>query len=168
MGNNVYKILIVIFINCLFFSSAFASLRNDLFDDYKEYSKDVEKVIKKTKKKVFKNIDNIKELLLDNKIEPAKNKLNEIHSDILYLNEYIKKNNDKFKTKNMKDALTFPNIELSFYEKVIKDVVSFYETKGSITKKEIKEIEKKYKEEEKSIKKLEADIRSDFISAAFN
>ena len=30
---------------------AFASLRDDLFDDYDIYSHDVEKVIKKTKKK---------------------------------------------------------------------------------------------------------------------
>ncbi len=51
--------------------------------------------------------------------------------------------------------------------KVIKEIVAFYENKGSITKKEIKEIEKKYKEEEKAIKKLAADIRSAFLSAAF-
>lgn len=164
----MYKILLGLFISCLLFSSAFASLRDDLFDDYKIYSSDVEKVINKTKKKVFKNINTTKEMLLENNIKVAKNKLNEIQSDILYLDEYIKKNNNKFKTQNMKDALTYPYIELSFYEKVIKEIVASYEEKGSITKKEIKAIEKKYKEEEKAIKQLAEDIKSDFLSAVFN
>lgn len=163
----MYKILSLLLISCLFAGSAFASLRDDLFDDYKIYSKDIEKVINKTKKKVFKNIDNIKQHLLKNDTKLVQNELNQIHSDIMYLDEYIKKNNNKFKTENMKDALTYPFIELSFYEKVIKEVVAFYENKGSITKKEIKEIEKKYNEEEKAIKKLAADIRSAFLSAAF-
>lgn len=163
----MFRILVILLITCLFVSSAFASLREDLFDDYKIYSHDVEKVIDNTKKKVFKNIDNIKKQLVKNNAEHVQNELNQIHTDIMYLDEYIKINNTKFKTKNMKDALTYPFIELSFYEKVIKEVVAFYENKGSITKKEIKEIEKKYNEEEKAIKKLAADIRSEFLSAAF-
>lgn len=40
-------------------------------------------------------------------------------------------------------------------------------TKALLLKKKYKEIEKKYKEEEKAIKKLAADIRSAFLSAAF-
>lgn len=163
----MYKILSLLLINCLFVSSAFASLRDDLFDDYKIYSHDIEKVINNTKKSVCDNIDNIKKQLIKNNAKLVKNELNQIHADILYLDNYIKQNNNKFKTKNMKDALTYPFIELSFYEKVIKEIVAFYENKGSITKKEIKEIEKKYKEEEKAIKKLAADIRSAFLSAAF-
>lgn len=163
----MYKILSLLLINCLFVSSAFASLRDDLFDDYKIYSHDIEKVINNTKKSVCNNIDNIKKQLIKNNAKLVKNELNQIHADILYLDNYIKQNNNKFKTKNMKDALTYPFIELSFYEKVIKEIVAFYENKGSITKKEIKEIEKKYKEEEKAIKKLAADIRSAFLSAAF-
>lgn len=163
----MYKILSLLLINCLFVSSAFASLRDDLFDDYKIYSHDIEKVINNTKKNVCDNIDNIKKQLIKNNAKLVKNELNQIHADILYLDNYIKQNNNKFKTKNMKDALTYPFIELSFYEKVIKEIVAFYENKGSITKKEIKEIEKKYKEEEKAIKKLAADIRSAFLSAAF-
>lgn len=163
----MYKILSLLLINCLFVSSAFASLRDDLFDDYKIYSHDIEKVINNTKKSVCNNIDNIKKQLIKNNAKLIKNELNQIHADILYLDNYIKQNNNKFKTKNMKDALTYPFIELSFYEKVIKEIVAFYENKGSITKKEIKEIEKKYNEEEKAIKKLAADIRSAFLSAAF-
>lgn len=163
----MYKILSLLLINCLFVSSAFASLRDDLFDDYKIYSHDIEKVINNTKKSVCNNIDNIKKQLIKNNAKLVKNELNQIHADILYLDNYIKQNNNKFKTKNMKDALTYPFIELSFYEKVIKEIVAFYENKGSITKKEIKEIEKKYNEEEKAIKKLAADIRSAFLSAAF-
>lgn len=163
----MYKILSLLLINCLFVSSAFASLRDDLFDDYKIYSHDIEKVINNTKKKVCGNINNIKKQLIKNNAKLVKNELNQIHADILYLDNYIKQNSNKFKTKNMKDALTYPFIELSFYEKVIKEIVAFYENKGSITKKEIKEIEKKYKEEEKAIKKLAADIRSAFLSAAF-
>lgn len=163
----MYKILSLLLINCLFVSSAFASLRDDLFDDYKIYSHDIEKVINNTKKSVCDNINNIKKQLIKNNAKLVKNELNQIHADILYLDNYIKQNNNKFKTKNMKDALTYPFIELSFYEKVIKEIVAFYENKGSITKKEIKEIEKKYKEEEKAIKKLAADIRSAFLSAAF-
>lgn len=163
----MYKILSLLLINCLFVSSAFASLRDDLFDDYKIYSHDIEKVINNAKKKVCDNIDNIKKQLIKNNAKLVKNELNQIHADILYLDNYIKQNSNKFKTKNMKDALTYPFIELSFYEKVIKEIVAFYENKGSITKKEIKEIEKKYKEEEKAIKKLAADIRSAFLSAAF-
>lgn len=163
----MYKILSLLLINCLFVSSAFASLRDDLFDDYKIYSHDIEKVINNTKKSVCDNIDNIKKQLIKNNAKLIKNELNQIHADILYLDNYIKQNSNKFKTKNMKDALTYPFIELSFYEKVIKEIVAFYENKGSITKKEIKEIEKKYKEEEKAIKKLAADIRSAFLSAAF-
>lgn len=163
----MYKILSLLLINCLFVSSAFASLRDDLFDDYKIYSHDIEKVINNTKKKVCGNIDNIKKQLTKNNAKLVKNELNQIHADILHLDNYIKQNSNKFKTKNMKDALTYPFIELSFYEKVIKEIVAFYENKGSITKKEIKEIEKKYKEEEKAIKKLAADIRSAFLSAAF-
>lgn len=163
----MYKILSLLLINCLFVSSAFASLRDDLFDDYKIYSHDIEKVINNTKNKVCDNIDNIKKQLIKNNAKLVKNELNQIHADILYLDNYIKQNSNKFKTKNMKDALTYPFIELSFYEKVIKEIVAFYENKGSITKKEIKEIEKKYNEEEKAIKKLAADIRSEFLSAAF-
>lgn len=163
----MYKILSLLLINCLFVSSAFASLRDDLFDDYKIYSHDIEKVINNTKKSVCDNIDNIKKQLIKNNAKLVKNELNQIHADILYLDNYIKQNSNKFKTKNMKDALTYPFIELSFHEKVIKEIVAFYENKGSITKKEIKEIEKKYKEEEKAIKKLAADIRSAFLSAAF-
>ena len=163
----MYKILSLLLINCLFVSSAFASLRDDLFDDYKIYSHDIEKVINNTKKSVCGNIDNIKNQLIKNNAKLVKNELNQIHADILYLDNYIKQNSNKFKTKNMKDALTYPFIELSFHEKVIKEIVAFYENKGSITKKEIKEIEKKYKEEEKAIKKLAADIRSAFLSAAF-
>lgn len=163
----MYKILSLLLINCLFVSSAFASLRDDLFDDYKIYSHDIEKVINNTKNSVCNNIDNIKKQLIKNNAKLVKNELNQIHADILYLDNYIKQNNNKFKTKNMKDALTYPFIELSFYEKVIKEIVAFYENKGSITKKEIKEIEKKYNEEEKAIKKLAADIRSAFLSAAF-
>ena len=60
-----------------------------------------------------------------------------------------------------------PYMELSFYEKVAGEIVAFYNAKGSITKKEIKNIEKQYKEEEKAIKKKAADIRNEFLSAVF-
>lgn len=136
----------------MFVSSAFASLRDDLFDDYKIYSHDIEKVINNTKKSVCDNIDNIKKQLIKNNAKLIKNELNQIHADILYLDNYIKQNSNKFKTKNMKDALTYPFIELSFYEKIIKEIVAFYENKGSITKKEIKEIEKNIRKKKKQLK----------------
>ena len=46
---------------CFFIANAsFAALKDDLFDDYKIYSKDVEKVINQAQKNVFKNIDDMK------------------------------------------------------------------------------------------------------------
>ena len=67
----------------------------------------------------------------------------------------------------MKYALTYPVYELSFYEKVIKETVEYYNKKGTITKKEIKEIEKKYKDEEAAVKKQAEIIRNDFLKAVF-
>ena len=67
----------------------------------------------------------------------------------------------------MKYALTYPVFELSFYEKVIKETVEYYNKKGTITKKEIKEIEKKYKDEEAAVKKQAETIRNDFLKAVF-
>lgn len=147
---------------------AFASLRDDLFDDYDIYSHDVEKVIKKTKKEVFNDIDDIKDELLKNNYNSAKNKINAIHNNISQLDSYIKDSYKKLKTKNMKDALTYPVLELSFYEKVIGEIMAYYEKNGVISKKEIKNIEKKFKEEEKAIKKKASDIRSEFLSAVFD
>ena len=153
---------------CFFIANvSFAALKDDLFDDYKIYSKDVEKVINQAQKNVFKNIDDIKSLLLYNEKSTAYEKLNNIHAEICNLDAYIKAHINVFKTKNMKDALTYPYMELSFYEKVAGEIVAFYNAKGSITKKEIKNIEKQYKEEEKAIKKKAADIRNEFLSAVF-
>lgn len=106
--------------------------------------------------------------MLKNNYNSAKNKINAIHNNISQLDSYIKDSYKKLKTKNMKDALTYPVLELSFYEKVIGEIMAYYEKNGVISKKEIKNIEKKFKEEEKAIKKKASDIRSEFLSAVFD
>ncbi|MDE7315702.1 MAG: hypothetical protein K2N11_08385 [Mucispirillum sp.] len=150
------------------YSIVYADNKKDLFDDYGIYSKEIDKRIAAVKKEVYKEIDKIKSLLIDNKIDTVNEKLNIIHSKIQQLDNYIKESCKTLKTDNMKYALTYPVYELSFYEKVIKETVNYYNKKGSITKKEIKEIEKKYKDEEADVKKQAETIRKDFLKAVFN
>lgn len=151
----------------LSYSIVYADNKKDLFDDYGIYSKEIDKKIVTVKKVVYTEIDEIKSLLVDNKTETVNEKLNNIHSRIQQLDNYIKESCKTLKTENMKYALTYPVYELSFYEKVIKETVEYYNKKGTITKKEIKEIEKKYKDEEAAVKKQAEIIRNDFLKAVF-
>ncbi len=105
--------------------------------------------------------------MLENNQKSVNEKLNIIRSKIQQLDNYIKDSSKTLKTENMKQALTYPVYELSFYEKVIKETAGYYYKKGSITKKEIKEIEKKYKDEETAVKKQAEIIRNDFFKAVF-
>lgn len=149
------------------YSIVYADSKKDLFDDYGIYSKEIDKRIVTVKKEVYTEIDKIKKLLIDDEIETVNEKLNIIHIKIQQLDNYIKESSKTLKTENMKHALTYPVYELSFYEKVIKETVKYYNEKGSITKKEIKEFEKKYKDEETAIKKQAETIRNDFLKAVF-
>lgn len=151
----------------LFCSTAYAGDKKALFDDYSIYSKEIEKVINNTKKEVYSEIDEIKKMMVDNKKEIVTMKLDMIHDKIIKLDEYIKKSSQQLKTENMKNALTYPVYELSFYEKVIKETADLYYKQGNITKKEIKEIEKKYKNEETEVKKQADIIKHDFLKAVF-
>ncbi len=141
--------------------------KKDLFDDYNIYSKKIEKNINNTKKEVYAEIKNIKKLMLNNQKENIDDKLNNIHAKIINLDDYIKESYKILKTENMKNALTYPVYELSFYEKVIKEIADYYNKNGSITKKEIKIIENKYKNEETAVKKQAEIIRNDFLKAVF-
>lgn len=151
----------------LSYSIVYADNKKDLFDDYGIYSKEIDKKIVTVKKVVYTEIDEIKSLLVDNKTETVNEKLNNINSRIQQFDNYIKESCKTLKTENMKQALTYPVYELSFYEKVIKETVEYYNKKGTITKKEIKEIEKKYKDEEAAVKKQAEIIRNDFLKAVF-
>lgn len=163
MKKYVYFFLFIV----LFYNFAYAEGKKDLFDDYGIYSKEIDKKIVSVKKEVYAEIKEIKSLLVDNKIDTVNEKLNNIHSKIQQLDSYIKESSKTLKTENMKYALTYPVFELSFYEKVIKETVEYYNKKGTITKKEIKEIEKKYKDEEAAVKKQAETIRNDFLKAVF-
>lgn len=163
MKKYIYFFLFMI----ISYSIVYADSKKDLFDDYGIYSKEIDKRIVTVKKEVYTEIDKIKKLLIDDKIETVNEKLNNIHSKIQQLDNYIKESSKILKTENMKYALTYPVYELSFYEKVIKETVEYYNKKGSITKKEIKEIEKKYKDEEAAVKKQAETIRNDFLKAVF-
>lgn len=163
MKKYIYFFLFMI----ISYSIVYADSKKDLFDDYGIYSKEIDKRIVTVKKEVYTEIDKIKKLLIDDKIETVNEKLNNIHSKIQQLDNYIKESSKTLKTENMKYALTYPVYELSFYEKVIKETVEYYNKKGSITKKEIKEIEKKYKDEEAAVKKQAETIRNDFLKAVF-
>ncbi len=149
------------------YSIVYADNKKDLFDDYGIYSKEIDKKIVTVKKVVYTEIDEIKSLLVDNKTETVNEKLNNINSRIQQFDNYIKESCKTLKTENMKQALTYPVYELSFYEKVIKETVEYYNKKGTITKKEIKEIENKYKDEEAAVKKQAEIIRNDFLKAVF-
>ena len=162
MKKYVYMFIFIM----LSYSIVYADNKKDLFDDYGIYSKEIDKKIVTVKKVVYTEIDEIKSLL-DNKTETVNEKLNNIHSRIQQLDNYIKESCKTLKTENMKYALTYPVYELSFYEKVIKETVEYYNKKGTITKKEIKEIEKKYKDEEAAVKKQAEIIRNDFLKAVF-
>lgn len=151
----------------LSYSIVYADNKKDLFDDYGIYSKEIDKKIVTVKKVVYTEIDEIKSLLVDNKTETVNEKLNNINSRIQQFDNYIKESCKTLKTENMKQALTYPVYELSFYEKVIKETVEYYNKKGTITKKEIKEIENKYKDEEAAVKKQAEIIRNDFLKAVF-
>lgn len=164
MKKYIYFILFII----LSFNTVYANEKKALFDDYGVYSKEIDKVINATKKEVYLEIDEIKKLMVENKKEIVEEKLNIIHNKIIKLDDYIKKSSHKLKTENMKYALTYPVFELSFYEKVIKETADIYYKQGIITKKEIKEIEKKYKNEEKEVKKQADIIRNDFLKAVFD
>ncbi len=163
MKKYVYMFIFIM----LSYSIVYADNKKDLFDDYGIYSKEIDKKIVTVKKVVYTEIDEIKSLLVDNKTETVNEKLNNIHSRIQQLDNYIKESCKTLKTENMKYALTYPVYELSFYEKVIKETVEYYNKKGTITKKEIKEIEKKYKDEEAAVKKQAEIIRNDFLKAVF-
>lgn len=163
MKKYIYFFLFMI----ISYSIVYADSKKDLFDDYGIYSKEIDKRIVTVKKEVYTEIDKIKKLLIDDEIETVNEKLNIIHSKIQQLDNYIKESSKTLKTENMKYALTYPVYELSFYEKVIKETVEYYNKKGSITKKEIKEIEKKYKDEEAAVKKQAETIRNDFLKAVF-
>lgn len=106
-------------------------------------------------------------MMIDNKKDIIHDKLNLIHNNIQQLDSYIKNCSKTLKTENMKHALTYPVYELSFYEKVIKETADYYYKNGSITKKEIKNIENKYKYEEAVVKKQAEIIRNDFLKAVF-
>ena len=58
-------------------------------------------------------------------------------------------------------------IAVPAFAKDPKETVEYYYNKGSITKKEIKEIEKKYKNEEAAVKKQAEIIRNNFLKAVF-
>lgn len=163
MKKYVYFFLFIV----LSYGIVYAEGKKDLFDDYGIYSKEIDKRIVTVKKEVYAEIDEIKSLLIDNKKDTVNEKLNNIHSKIQQLDSYIKESSKTLKTENMKYALTYPVFELSFYEKVIKEIAEYYYKKGSITKKEIKEIEKKYKDEEAAVKKQAETIRNDFLKAVF-
>lgn len=163
MKKYVYMFIFIM----LSYSIVYADNKKDLFDDYGIYSKEIDKKIVTVKKEVYTEINEIKSLLVDNKTETVNEKLNNIHSRIQQLDNYIKESCKTLKTENMKYALTYPVYELSFYEKVIKETVEYYNKKGTITKKEIKEIEKKYKDEEAAVKKQAEIIRNDFLKAVF-
>lgn len=159
---------IIYIIMCLMLSCSLSyAEKKDLFYDYDIYSKKIDKVITNTKKEVYADIDKIKKIMLNKKPENIDELLNSIHSKIIQLDEYIKESYNSLKTENMKEALTYPIYELSFYEKVILDIVSYYHKNGSITKREIKEIEKQYKNEEAAVKKKAETIRNDFLKAVF-
>lgn len=163
MKKYIYLFLFIV----LSYNISYADSKKDLFDDYGVYSKEIDDKIKATKKVVYKEIKNIKNLMLENNKEKICEKLNIINSQILQLDDYIKESSKTLKTENMKHALTYPVYELSFYEKVIKEIADYYYKKSSITKKEIKEIEKKYKDEEATVKKQAEIIRNDFLKAVF-
>ena len=163
MKKYVYMFIFIM----LSYSIVYADNKKDWFDDYGIYSKEIDTKIVTVKKVVYTEIDEIKSLLVDNKTETVNEKLNNIHSRIQQLDNYIKESCKTLKTENMKYALTYPVYELSFYEKVIKETVEYYNKKGTITKKEIKEIEKKYKDEEAAVKKQAEIIRNDFLKAVF-
>ena len=148
-------------------STEYAAEKEDLFDDYKIYSKYVEKTIYSTKKDVFSEINNLKKLMIDNKKESVTLKLTDIHNKIMQLDNFIKQYSDKMKTSNMKESLTYPVYELSFYEKVIKETADYYYQKGSITKKEIEAVEEKYKDEKSAVNKKAETLRHDFLKAVF-
>ncbi len=161
------KYLYIFIFIMLSYSIVYADNKKDLFDDYGIYSKEIDKKIVTVKKVVYTEIDEIKSLLVDNKTETVNEKLNNINSRIQQFDNYIKESCKTLKTENMKQALTYPVYELSFYEKVIKETVEYYNKKGTITKKEIKEIENKYKDEEAAVKKQAEIIRNDFLKAVF-
>ncbi|MCI6474716.1 MAG: hypothetical protein MSA07_03365 [Mucispirillum sp.] len=147
--------------------TVYAAEKEDLFGDYKIYSKYVEKTIYSTKKDVFSEINNLKKLMIDNKKESVTLKLTDIHNKIMQLDNFIKQYSDKMKTSNMKESLTYPVYELSFYEKVIKETADYYYKKGSITKKEIEAVEEKYKDEKSAVNKKAETLRHDFLKAVF-
>ena len=147
--------------------TVYAAEKEDLFDDYKIYSKYVEKTIYKTKKEVFSEINKLKKLMIDNEKENVTLKLTDIHNKIIQLDNLIKEYSNKMKTFNMKESLTYPVYELSFYEKVIKETADYYYKQGSITKKEIEDIEEKYKDEKSAVKKRAETLRHDFLKAVF-
>ena len=95
------------------------------------------------------------------------NDTTDIHNKIMQLDNFIKQYSDKMKTSNMKESLTYPVYELSFYEKVIKETADYYYKQGSITKKEIEDIEEKYKDEKSAVKKRAETLRHDFLKAVF-
>ena len=161
------KYLYIFIFIMLSYSIVYADNKKDLFDDYGRDSKEIDKKIVTVKKVVYTEIDEIKSLLVDNKTETVNEKLNNINSRIQQFDNYIKESCKTLKTENMKQALTYPVYELSFYEKVIKETVEYYNKKGTITKKEIKEIENKYKDEEAAVKKQAEIIRNDFLKAVF-
>ncbi len=161
------KYLYIFIFIMMSYSIVYADNKKDLFDDYGIYSKEIDKKIVTVKKVVYTEIDEIKSLLVDNKTETVNEKLNNINSRIQQFDNYIKESCKTLKTENMKQALTYPVYELSFYEKVIKETVEYYNKKGTITKKEIKEIENKYKDEEAAVKKQAEIIRNDFLKAVF-
>lgn len=163
MKKYVYIFLFIV----LSYGIGYADNKKDLFDDYGIYSKEIEKKIVAAKKEVYSEIDEIKKLMLENQKEIVDEKLNIIHLKIQQLDSCIKESCKVLKTENMKYALSYPVYELSFYEKVIKETAEYYYKKGSITKNEIKEIEKKYKDEETAVKKQADIIRNDFLKAVF-
>ena len=145
MKKYIYFLLFIM----LSFGTAYADNKKDLFDDYGIYTKEMDEQIITVKKEVYTEIYNIKKLMLENNQKSVNEKLNIIRSKIQQLDNYIKDSSKTLKTENMKQALTYPVYELSFYEK------------------EIKEIEKKYKDEETAVKKQAEIIRNDFFKAVF-
>lgn len=142
MKKYIYFLLFIM----LSFGTAYADNKKDLFDDYGIYTKEMDEQIITVKKEVYTEIYNIKKLMLENNQKSVNEKLNIIRSKIQQnFDNYIKDSSKTLKTENMKQALTYPVYELSFYEKVIKETAEYYYKKGSITKKEIKEIEKNIK-----------------------
>ena len=117
------KYLYIFIFIMLSYSIVYADNKKDLFDDYGIYSKEIDKKIVTVKKVVYTEIDEIKSLLVDNKTETVNEKLNNINSRIQQFDNYIKESCKTLKTENMKQALTYPVYELSFYEKVIKETV---------------------------------------------